>query len=131
MHVNIASRSLAGRACYKSSIAPTITGSENIWISDEHLERVFRRYTNRLQQHRNVSFVPGPLEARKRASRRRLGVLTSVGGLDLFDLGLFPGNNESKEPRERRSKWQWQEIFQPMTQREIIKRREGRYCLFE
>ena len=62
---------------------PTPFGSNHIWISDELLSEAFNSYLRVSHATRRYgSNVPGPLEARRRASKRRMGcavAATSMG----------------------------------------------------
>lgn len=99
--------------------------SEHALLSDDVLAEAFRQYARTFQPRRRASFAPGPLEARKRASKRRIGVLAPSGTIDFPDFSFLPGFGSSIDGSDRKSKWQWQDHPQPMTQREIVKRREG------
>jgi len=80
---------------------PATFGSNHIWISDDILSEAFNRYVRVSHASRRYgSNVPGPLEARRRASKRRMGcavAATSMGppGGDfgaLFGSGSGGGN---------------------------------------
>lgn len=62
---------------------PTPFGSNHTWISEELLSEAFNRYVRVSHATRRYgSNVPGPLEARRRASKRRMGCAvapTSMG----------------------------------------------------
>ncbi|KAF2500381.1 hypothetical protein BU16DRAFT_556850 [Lophium mytilinum] len=55
---------------------------DNVWISDELLADAYHRFIHASfsSQRRHGSNVPGPLEARKRASKRRMGLVATGGG---------------------------------------------------
>ena len=63
---------------------------ESIWISDDLLSEALHRFT--YTQRRHGSSVPGPLEARKRATKRKNTSLASVAGNGApFDVGVLLG----------------------------------------
>lgn len=66
-------RSLCARASFSS--APTSTYP--LWISDDLLAETFRNFTHR--HRRYGSNVPGPLEARRRATKRKNTNLAHIG----------------------------------------------------
>ena len=120
--------SFAQKGCFK--VAPTriaFHDDHHVWIGDDLLRSAFQQFTRTCQPRRHASFAPGPLEARKRASKRRIGALAPLGTIDSLDLSFVPGFGPSSSASEKRSKWQWQEPPQPMTQKQIRKRREG-FC---
>ncbi|KAL8736704.1 MAG: hypothetical protein Q9166_000070 [cf. Caloplaca sp. 2 TL-2023] len=93
--------SLKRRVCRFAATPP----SDHIWISDEILDHAFYRYLQLRAGRRHGSAVPGPLEARKRVSKRRIMDLApTAGGPDLhpgFLAGLGGG-------QENQQSWQWQ-----------------------
>jgi hypothetical protein len=77
-----------------------------VWISDDLLALVVNRFFRASCSHqkRHGSHVPGPLEARRRASKRRMTVQTGMypsgGSLPpLFDFGALFRVRETGEPR--------------------------------
>ncbi|KAL8674564.1 MAG: hypothetical protein Q9168_001007 [Polycauliona sp. 1 TL-2023] len=93
--------SLKRRLCRFAATHP----SDHIWISDDILDHAVSRYMKLCVGRRHGSAVPGPLEARKRAAKRRLmGLAPTMGGLDPhpgFLAGLGRGH-------ENQQSWQWQ-----------------------
>ncbi|KAM0717546.1 hypothetical protein Q7P37_007398 [Cladosporium fusiforme] len=109
--------------------APPANG--NIWITDEVLADAFNRYVRVSHASRRFgSHVPGPLEARRRASKRRMGcavvgasmappggdfgALFGVGGADVSEKGWSwkpPGSQlDQPSPEKKPSKmWSWNE----------------------
>ena len=79
--------------------------SDYIWISDDILNHAISRYTQLCVGRRHGSAVPGPLEARKRTTKRRMmGLAPAIGGMDMhpgFLVGLGRG-------QENQQGWQWQ-----------------------
>ncbi|KAL8804953.1 MAG: hypothetical protein Q9182_002263 [Xanthomendoza sp. 2 TL-2023] len=82
--------------------APT---SNHIWISDDFLDQAFHRYVQLHVGRRHGSAAPGPLEARKRAAKRRMmGLAPTASGPQLHPgypavLGREQDNQQG---------WQWQ-----------------------
>lgn len=74
---------------------------DHIWISDDTLDRALRRFAVPKCSRRHGSSVPGPLEAQRRANKRRMMELTlaRARGGDI-DPGLWGGTPEQN--------WQWQ-----------------------
>lgn len=69
---------------------------DHVWISEEHLASAFRRFANNCQR-RHQSWVPGPLEARRRlAKRKNTAMAVVVGGAGPpVDVGSLFGVNGS------------------------------------
>ncbi len=59
---------------------PLKTPDSHIWISETTLDNVIQRFSQARTQRRHVGLAPGPLEARKRAAKRRMMNLAKVGG---------------------------------------------------
>lgn len=92
-----------------SNSPPTTSGNGHIWVTDELLSDAFNRYVRVSHASRRYgSNVPGPLEARRRLAKRRMGcavVGASMGppGGDFGALfgaggGNFLENNWSYKP---------------------------------
>ncbi|KAL8910373.1 MAG: hypothetical protein Q9171_004327 [Xanthocarpia ochracea] len=79
--------------------------SDHIWISDDILNSALSRYLQLRVGRRHGSAVPGPLEARKRAAKRRMmGLAPTPGGLDPHP-GFLTGLGRGQENQQC---WQWQ-----------------------
>ena len=76
---------------------------DHVWISDDALDIAFQRFTHARIPRRHVGLAPGPLEARKRASKRRMMNLAQVGGGADLDPTLLP--QMGVEPEKG---WRWQ-----------------------
>ena len=63
-----------------------------------------RRFVHAKTIKRYVSMVPGPLEARKRATKRRIVSIAQVGGGGGLDQAILQGLDGIAERRD----WQWQ-----------------------
>ncbi|KAK8175137.1 hypothetical protein IWX90DRAFT_483245 [Phyllosticta citrichinensis] len=103
------------RACRAAVHSIVPRNSQALWITDDALADALQRYTNvsdaarRSGSKRFGSNVPGPLEARRRRTGRRMGGLSSaVGPPDaLPDFGaLFGGPSAARTPIEKSWKWE-------------------------
>lgn len=77
--------------------------SDHIWISEDALDRAIYQFARPRIFRRHVGLAPGPLEARKRATKRRMMNLAQVGGEGGPDPSVLPGFGVAPE-----SGWQWQ-----------------------
>ncbi len=77
---------------------------DHVWISEDVLDDAMRRFAHSKTTRRHVSLAPGPLEARKRATKRRMVNLAQVGGGGAVDPALLQGLGGAAERRD----WQWQ-----------------------
>ena len=79
---------------------------EYVWISDGFFDAAIHRFGRYAVSKRDVSFAPGPLEARKRETKRRLAHINlgNDGTLGDLDPILFPDVNENA----RKGEWHWQ-----------------------
>lgn len=80
--------------------APT----EAVWIGDDILDYAIYHFVRSSNGRRNAAMVPGPLEARKRAAKRRMMNLARAGGAGQIDPSLLDGLNG----RAQKGNWQWQ-----------------------
>jgi len=70
------------RAVQHAAHSAPVTSSAHVWISDDLLKASINAFTLKLGTRacrRHGSNVPGPLEARRRLSKRRLGHLAATG----------------------------------------------------
>ncbi|KAL8949345.1 MAG: hypothetical protein Q9222_004531 [Ikaeria aurantiellina] len=93
--------SLKRRVCQLGA-APSL---DHIWISDDVLNYALNRFSHLRVSRRHGSSIPGPLEARKRAARRRLTDLASTGGGSNLHPGFLAGLNHGQDYEQG---WQWQ-----------------------
>lgn len=93
--------SLKRHACRLSTRLNMSDG--HIWISEATLDNVIQRFSHAKIPRRHVGLAPGPLEARKRAAKRRMVNLARVETGSGFDPSLIPGFGVTPE-----SGWQWQ-----------------------
>lgn len=71
-------RSLQTPGCSQAVRRQILATSEGLWVSDSSLSRAFERYCAvSPAARRHVSFVPGPLESRRRLGRRHMAELYS------------------------------------------------------
>ena len=82
-----------------------------VWISDEFLNNEFNHFARGINFRRHVGIVPGPLEARKRAAKRRMVNLAQVGGAGELDPSLLGGPGDAPG----QNGWQWQSPAAPAT----------------
>lgn len=75
-----------------------------IWVSEDVLDNAMRRFAHTKTTRRNVSLAPGPLEARKRETKRRMMNLAQMVGEGGFDPAVLQGLGTAQERRD----WQWQ-----------------------
>ena len=79
------------------------TPNDFVWISEDVLDSAISHFSHGRISRRHVGLAPGPLEARKRAAKRRMMNLAQVGGGEidpslLHGVGRAPGQ----------ASWQWQ-----------------------
>lgn len=116
-------------AAQLTNTPPTPPANGSIWITDEVLSDAFNRYVRVSHASRRFgSHVPGPLEARRRASKRRMGcavvgtsmappggdfgALFGAGGTDVSGQGWSwkpPGSqlDQSLPDKKPSSPWMW------------------------
>jgi hypothetical protein len=95
-------------AAQLSNTPPALPGNNHIWISDELLAEAFNRYVRVSHTaKRHGSNVPGPLEARRRATKRRMGmaVAGAAMGPPGGDFGALFGAGAG-QPSIQNS-WSW------------------------
>lgn len=82
---------------------------DNIWISEDALDNAIQHFSGFRISRRRLGLAPGPLEARKRATKRRMMDLAQIGGGgEMLDPSLLPWQGKPIEPA-----WQWQNPSQP------------------
>lgn len=72
-------------------------------MSEDVLNSAMRHFAHGRVPRRHVGLAPGPLEARKRATKRRMMNLAQVGGGEGFNPGVLPGLGAPE-----RVDWTWQ-----------------------
>lgn len=80
------------------------TPTEHVWISDDLLHRALHKFILSGASRRHGSYVPGPLEARRRTAKRRMVNLAEARGGGAIDLDLLAGSNPGQDPWA----WRWQ-----------------------
>lgn len=82
-----------------------------VWISEEVLNNAINHFSRGITFRRHVGAVPGPLEARKRAAKRRMVNLAQVGRAGEIDPSVFGGSGSAPG----QNGWQWQSPTAPAT----------------
>ena len=65
--------------------------TDYVWIDDHFLTHTLHDFVRRGERRRHVSSVPGPLEARNRAGKRRLVNVAPLSGGFETDPSVIPG----------------------------------------
>nr|POF15311.1 hypothetical protein CFP56_42200 [Quercus suber] len=96
--------------CHARAAAPPSQTLSYLWISDDLLTDAFNRFARVSHATRRYgSNVPGPLEARRRSAKRRMGMVTAsaIGSAPSagFDLSALFGLRSSKPPDQS---WKWE-----------------------
>lgn len=76
----------------------------HLWITDDIFNDSLSRFALAAISRKHGSFVPGPLEARRRAAKRRMVNLAKTGGGVVNELILCSEMNPDQYSKE----WQWQ-----------------------
>lgn len=82
--------------------------TNHIWISDELLNNLYRSFSLSKIARRYGSSVPGPLEAQRRAAKRRMMGLAKAGG-GAIDPALLVGLDSGRDLYG----WKWQAPSSP------------------
>lgn len=85
---------------------------DHIWISEDVLDSAIHRFAYGRVSRRHVGLAPGPLESRKRATKRRMMNLAQVGGGGVVDPNVLAGLGAPE-----RVDWRWQSPTPPKPQR--------------
>ncbi|KAL2044883.1 hypothetical protein N7G274_002658 [Stereocaulon virgatum] len=85
------------------------TPNEFVWTSEDVLDSAISDFSRGKISRRRVGLVPGPLEARKRAAKRRMMNLAQGGGGGEIDASLLRG--VGRAPGQ--ASWQWQSPTTP------------------
>lgn len=93
----------------------------HLWITDDIFNDSLSRFALAALSRKHGSFVPGPLEARRRAAKRRMVNLAKTGGGVVNELILFSEMNPDQYSKE----WQWQPPSIPLVP---MPRRQGQEC---
>lgn len=86
--------------------------ADHVWIADELLDAALRSFFHSPACRRKASFVPGPMEARKRAARRRMANIAPsalYGG-----AGVDPGFLSGLKKTQGTPEWRWEGPRQPI-----------------
>ncbi|KAF2641500.1 hypothetical protein P280DRAFT_517698 [Massarina eburnea CBS 473.64] len=97
-------------ACHRAVQTLNPDPAQHVWVPDDLLARAVHRFfrVNCTHQKRHGSHVPGPLEARRRAPKRRMTAQANIypqAGFvpPLFNFGALFGSHQRGEP-----KWRYQ-----------------------
>ena len=97
-------------ACCRAVPSPRNAAPDHVWVPEDLLSQAVAKFfrTTCPQQRRHGSHVPGPLEARRRAAKRRMTLQSNMDPagsmpLPLFGFGVLFGTRQPKEP-----KWTYQ-----------------------
>ena len=85
---------------------------DHVWIGEDVLNQAMHRLAHGKVPRRHVGLAPGPLEARKRANKRRMMNLAQVGGAEGFDPSVL---SELSAPESVDWKWQSPRAFAPQS----------------
>ncbi|KAG0650777.1 hypothetical protein D0Z07_2428 [Hyphodiscus hymeniophilus] len=109
---------LRPHACSKAVPLQLSVACDSIWVSDEILSNAYQRFCSiPPTSRRHGSFVPGPMEARRRLGNRRMTQVS--GAATSAPHGVEPIWGFFMEPD--RTKWQWQAPKnRPPTQHESV-----------
>ncbi|PVI03306.1 hypothetical protein DM02DRAFT_262077 [Periconia macrospinosa] len=96
-------------ACHRAVHSINTAPSQHIWISDDLCSRAVTHFFRRVRPHqkRHGSHVPGPLEAQRRAAKRKMTAQANFQHSDpfvppLFNLGaLFASFRQPSTPKWR------------------------------
>ncbi|KAL8943822.1 MAG: hypothetical protein Q9216_000815 [Gyalolechia sp. 2 TL-2023] len=91
----------------------------HIWLGDDILNHALHQWIKGFADRRHGSAIPGPLEARKRTTKRRMMDLRPAAG----GLGLHPGILTGLDlGQENQQGWQWQPPTAPQLQDTTLSR---------
>ncbi|KAH7417018.1 hypothetical protein BKA64DRAFT_636404 [Cadophora sp. MPI-SDFR-AT-0126] len=92
-------------SCRRALQRQLYTPSDSIWVSDEALSHVFQRFCAVSKtKKRYGSFVPGPLESRRRLGKRRMTLQSDAAPTPTFGLASLWGSFGEAD----RTRWQWE-----------------------
>ena len=98
--------------------------TDHIWISDDILDPALHRFMRCRVQVRHGSCIPGPLEARKRATKRRLMNLAQAGGGGAIDSASLAGLKGLEQQG-----FQWQAPDPPASRTTLTEKKDGKRLL--
>jgi hypothetical protein len=92
-------------ACCRAVQRQLLRPSDSIWVSDNVLGHAFQRFVTALRTGKRYgSFVPGPLESRRRLGKRRMAHLSEPIPPSAFNLGPLWGFFEEVD----NTQWRWE-----------------------
>ena len=80
-----------------------------VWTSDDGFDNAINHFARGRTFRRQVGLAPGPLEARKRAAKRRMVDMAQVKGGGQIDPSLLGGTGYAPS----QNGWQWQSPMPP------------------
>lgn len=103
-------------------LPPLKIPTDHVWISDDILNGALRSFALCRTHNRHGSSTPGPLEARKRAAKRRLMNIAPARG-----TAIEPGFLSGLKGLEQKG-CQWQAPNLPASQVSLLEKKEGENC---
>lgn len=92
------------------------SSNQAVWVRDDLLVAVFQSFCGKhANSKRHGSSVPGPMECRRRAGKRRLSAFAEAPPTPLIDVGTLWGYPTAVD----RSQWQWQPPSNPVETKTI------------
>lgn len=91
-------------ACCRAVKRQLVQPSDSVWVSDEALRHAFQRFINSRLGKRYGSFIPGPLESRRRLGKRRMTHLSEYIPTSAHDSGSLWGFFGEVD----NTKWHWE-----------------------
>ncbi|KAK3720669.1 hypothetical protein LTR37_003719 [Vermiconidia calcicola] len=102
---------------------------QHIWITDDLLAEAFHRFLRVSQTSRRYgSSVPGPLEARRRLAKRKMGMAAVASGNAPLgsDIGALFGAGAVRPPPDYERGWRWEapapQLATPAGRKKVKKR---------
>ncbi|KAH9218939.1 hypothetical protein DL95DRAFT_384767 [Leptodontidium sp. 2 PMI_412] len=95
--------------CRRALQRQIYTPSDSVWISDEALNLVFQRFCAVSKTRKRYgSFVPGPLESRRRLGKRRMALQSDAAPTPAIGITALWGSFGGSLWEVDRTRWQWQ-----------------------
>ena len=110
--------------CYLAVPRQLKSHPDQLGITEDILSNVIWRDTLSEFSRRHGSSVPGPLEARRRAAKRRLMNLASPAAAGVIEQSFQPGVNSGLA-----TGWQWQTPSIPASQEPVLQVEDGTHIL--
>ncbi|KAG4432210.1 hypothetical protein IFR05_012309 [Cadophora sp. M221] len=105
--------------CRRALQRQIYTPSDSVWISDEALSLVFQRFCAVSKTRKRYgSFVPGPLESRRRLGKRRMALQADATPTPASGIAALWGSFGGSLWEVDRTRWEWQPPTAPNTRTE-------------